>query len=148
MKSGGKKGQYCENDGCTTHGNLEQGWHCECTTVTCPVTRAAYRVGMTTARILVFPVRRNYGDDLARHKSAHHTATPARNPVSPFRHLMPGRTLSPREIMHRRRMIEAYASYLLTRPTPISPISDPRYRSSVERGRTCSDTSALLPQAP
>lgn len=65
----------------------------------------------------MFPVRRHHdrGDDLAPRKGAPYTAALAREPASPFRYLMPARPLTPREILHRRRMVDAYASNLLTR---------------------------------
>jgi hypothetical protein len=47
---------------------------------------------MTTRRVLVFAPRRE-----------------PREAVSPFRHLMPARALTAREVLHRRRMLAVLA---------------------------------------
>ena len=50
----------------------------------------------------------------------------SREPVSPFRHLMPERPLTPREVLHRQRMIAAFAgAYRFTRVKTASEYSVP-----------------------
>jgi len=62
----------------------------------------------------MFPARRESAPH--RHGAPSDALSP-REPLSPFRYLMRARQLTPREILHRRRMIDVYASYLLARVT-------------------------------
>jgi hypothetical protein len=84
---------------------------------------------MTSARILTFP-----------------GVLPARQqePVSPFKHLMPARPLTPREVLHRHRMVHALGRYRLTRVSTASEYKVKSFPGSPSSNRSTNVSGPVI----
>jgi hypothetical protein len=66
-------------------------------------------------------------------------------PVSPFRHLMPDRPLTRREVLHRQRMIAAFAgAYRFTRVRTASEYGVKSFPGSASSNRSTNESGPVI----